>query len=178
MPVAVARHRAVRKPSNFENLAARAKQVPYKASRLACSDPLRDSSIRRRNRVLSSRIASFSILDHVKKQRRIRPEGAPTLPTPPASPGHSSVDIMMDIEPACSQTSTLSSTPSTAASAQNALRLPLQLKRPPTAFVSDEALEAVDEALDGIPRGYVRRATEYLAPGYVCPSQCQSAIAC
>ena len=61
--------RVLRKASNAENLVLRAIQVPYKASRLASSDPLREASIRRRNRVLSGfSAAAPSVVYHVKRR--------------------------------------------------------------------------------------------------------------
>ncbi len=147
-----ANNRTNRKSSNAENLAPRAKHVPYKAMRLASPDPVRNSSIRRRNRILSG---PNHIQHKAKRSKLHRPNVAVTLPTPPTSRAPS-VAEMSDIEFAESQPG------------QSKIRLPRRLRRPVFKRIDPEVLAAVDPAtLTNVPAEYVRRGLEALGPKYV-----------
>ena len=172
--VVYSRKRTGRKASNAENAFPRAKHVPYKASRLAQSDPLRDSSSRRRNRVLSGHLASASY-NKAKLQRLLKPQQCRvTLPTPPASPGTSSVDVEMDVDlleestAESTQTASPQSTQSLQSQAETQPRtipvqFPVTLPRPPQEPLSEEVIQAVNPDLQGIPPRYISQATEYMS---------------
>ncbi|KAF7792022.1 hypothetical protein EIP86_003049 [Pleurotus ostreatoroseus] len=171
---AVARRRVARNASNAENLVPR-KQVPYKAARrITPCNPLRESSLRRRNRVLSGLspapplAPTSSIAAHIKRQRlassSVSAKPAPmsvTLPTPPTTPGSAPVELeIRDVE-----MSDEVSVPQRVAGSHT-LRIPRTLRRPASSAIPQAAVHAADpQALAGVPAPYVRDATRLLAPG-------------
>lgn len=171
MTAAIVRSRLGRVTSNAENLAPRAKHTPYKAARrLTPCNPLRESSLRRRNRVLSGLVSApapaASIVAHVKRQRlatSAKPAVSVTLPTPPTTPGTAAAELeIADVEMADDV-----SVPQRA-EGSHTLRIPRTLRRPPSIAISQAVVQAVDpEALDGVPAPYVRDALQSLAPEYV-----------
>lgn len=173
--------RAVRNPSNAENLAAlpaRAKLLGRKASsRLTPLNPLRESSVRRRNRVLSRPSAAMlAVADHAKRQRVTKSDATHrVLPTPPLSPGHTASDAM-DVDTVSPPTTELTITADAAAidskpgesSSPNRVSLPRFLTRPSDCGERQRMTELLDpERFIEIPFGFIKRATDYMGVGYV-----------
>lgn len=154
------KHQNTRKSSDAENIGLKPK--PYrKLNRLTSANTLRDSSVRRRNRVISGLSVPKFILNNAKRQKAAAAAAAAIAkrndkvefdflyapPTPPASP--------------------LCTLPNKGAAEPQkiSLRFPRRLERPASRSFNPEALRACDpEGLKDVPVEYVRRSLTQLGP--------------
>ncbi|KAI0089439.1 hypothetical protein BDY19DRAFT_1047873 [Irpex rosettiformis] len=149
------KYRATRKCSDAENLGLKPKSF-RKMNRIGSSSTLRDSSLRRRNRVISGLPMPKSIMSSARRQKATQHKAATdhssnyALPTPPESPMSMCVS-----PPPVKETQNRRVT----------LQFPKRLVRPQTKGVRHQTVAACDpEGLKEVPVHYVREALDTLAP--------------
>ncbi|KAI0703043.1 hypothetical protein BC835DRAFT_1319635 [Cytidiella melzeri] len=146
------KYHSIRKSSDAENFGLKPKAY-RKMNRVASSSTLRDSSLRRRNRVISGLTVPKYIMSSARRQKAQVKVAADfcftyTLPTPPASP--------MCITPDCDKESQKH---------RVTIQFPKRLVRPQTKLVKQEAVAACDpEGLKEVPVRYVQEALDILGP--------------
>ena len=161
------KYRTTRKSSDAENLGVKPKSF-RKTNRLGSSTNLRDSSLRRRNRVISGLAIPKPVMNAARRQKAAQLKTAVdhranyTLPTPPESP------MSMCVTPP-----PVTDGPSRKITVQ----FPKRLVRPQTKGVRHQAMAACDpEGLKDVPVHYVRQALDTLGPQYVSYLDLSSAL--
>ncbi|KAI0342467.1 hypothetical protein BDW22DRAFT_201116 [Trametopsis cervina] len=148
------KYHSTRKSSDAENFGLKPKMHKKAVGRLASASNLRDSSLRRRTRVISGLTVPKYIMNNARRQKSQVKAAADlcfsyTLPTPPASP--------MSVSPASGE--------SEAPSRRVSIQFPRRLVRPQTKTVRHESVAACSpEELKDVPLHYVRQALDVLGP--------------
>lgn len=147
---------STRKSSDAENAGLKPKALYRKMNRIGSSSTLRDSSLRRRNRVISGLTMPKYIM-HSARRSKVQVKATAdlsfnyTLPTPPASPLCISPGLEKD-----------------GLKRKLTFQFPRRLVRPQTKAVKQETLAACDlKELKGIPVHFIRQGLAVLGPQYV-----------